>query len=254
MLAKVISRLFFPVPVICELLLAGLVLLWFTRRQRAGRVLVTLGTAALLLLGTSWVSSSFLNTLEQLYHPLDLSSLPAELTKSGNSIYVVVLGSGYSTDTRVDLDSRLSEDAIVRLVNGIQLCRKVESCKLILSGGPPAAPLAMEEVALSLGIPQQEIMLEEKSRNTEQEARFIQPIVGATPFILVTSASHMPRAMGLFRKLGMKPIAAPTDYLAKHGGTAVPDGIFPGSFGLYEAERTVYEYLGMAWEKLLGQI
>jgi uncharacterized SAM-binding protein YcdF (DUF218 family) len=254
MLAKIVSRLFFPVPVICELLVVGLVLLWFTRRQKTGKVFVTLGTAILLLLGISHVSGAFLRTLERRYHPLELASLPAELTKLGNSTYVVVLGSGYSTDPRVDLESHLSEDAMVRLVKGIQLCRQVESCKLILSGGPPAAPHVMRDVALSLGIPLQEIILEEKSRDTEQEARFIKPMVGTSPFLLVTSASHMPRAMGLFRKLGMQPIADPTDYIAKRGGAAVPDGICPGSFGLYEAERTVYEYLGMAWGKLRGQI
>ncbi len=254
MLVKIVSRLFFPVPVICELLLAGVVLLWFTRRQKAGKVLVTIGTALLLVLGTGWVPGFFLRTLEQRYPPLELSSLPAEVTQSANGAFIVVLGSGYSADRRVDLNSHLSQDALARLLEGVQTCRKVESCKLVLSGGPPAAAQTMRDVALSLGTPQQEIILEEKSRNTEQEARFIKPMVGSTPFILVTSASHMPRAMGLFRKLGMQPIAAPTDYIAKRGGSVVPDGIYPGSFGLFEAERLVYECLGIAWEKLRGQI
>ena len=254
MLARFISRLVFPVPMICELMLAGVVLLWFTRRQNAGKVLVTVGTTILLLLSLGHVSGFFLRTLERRYRPLVLSSLPTELTKSGNSTYIVVLGSGYSTDPRVDLDSHLSEDGLARLVKGIQLCRQMASCKLILSGGPPAAPQAMREIALSLGVPQQKIILEVKSRNTEQEARFIKPTVGATPFILVTSALHMPRAMGLFKKLGMQPIAAPTDYIVKSGGSIFPDGIYPGSFSLVEAERTVHEYLGVAWEKLRGQI
>ena len=254
MLEKLVSRLFFPVPVICELLLIGLALLWFTRRQKAGKVLVTAGTLLLLLLGNNHVSGIFLRTLEQRYPPLVLPSVPAASGRSDADIHVVVLGSGYSPDARVDLDSRLSQDAVVRLVKGVRLCRKLDGCKLILSGGPPASAQTMRSIALSLGIPQQEIILEENSYNTEQEARFIKPTVGTKPFLLVTSASHMPRAMALFRKLGMQPIAAPTDFLAKQGGPAVPDGIYPGSFGLFEAERTVYEYLGMTWEKLIGKI
>jgi uncharacterized SAM-binding protein YcdF (DUF218 family) len=254
MLEKIVSRLLFPVPVICELLLSGLILLWFTRRQKAGKILVTAGSLLLFLLGNSGVSDVFLKTLEQRYHPVNLSALPAPLGKPGSNTYIVMLGSGYSTDPHVDLDSLLSEDAIVRLVHSVQLCREMGSCKLILSGGPPPAPRAMQKIALSLGIPQQDIILEEKSRNTYQEALFIKPMVGNTPFLLVTSASHMPRAMDLFRKQGMQPIAAPTDYLAKQGGAIVPDAIYPGTYGLHEAERTVYEYLGIMWEKLLGQI
>ena len=253
MLVKIVSRLLFPVPVICEVLALGLILLWFTRRQKAGKILVTVGTVMLLLLGNGRISAVFLRTLEQRCHPDTLSSRPAA-TGSMNETTIVVLGSSYSPDPRIDLDSHLSEDGLVRLIKGIRLCRKLAGCKLILSGGPPAAAQTMGKIALSLGVGQQDIILEEHSHNTEQEARFIKPTVGATPFLLVTSASHMPRAMGLFRKLGMQPTAAPTDYLAKQGDALAPYDLYPGFFGLYEAERTVYEYLGIEWEKLLGQI
>ncbi|HET7102244.1 MAG TPA: ElyC/SanA/YdcF family protein [Terriglobia bacterium] len=254
MLVKIVSRFFFPVPVICALLLIGLALLWFTRRQKAGKVVLTAGTLMLLALSCGPLSTIFLRTLEQRYPPVAPASLQAAAGKSRGSTCIVVLGSGYSPDPSVDLDSHLSQDGVVRLLKGIQLCRQAASCKLVLSGGPVAAAQTMGKIALSMGIKQQDIILEERSRNTEEEARFVQPTVGASPFLLVTSASHMPRAMGLFRKLGMQPIAAPTDYLAKTGGPFSPDNYYPGTGRLSEAERTVYEYLGMAWEKLLGQI
>jgi uncharacterized SAM-binding protein YcdF (DUF218 family) len=254
MMEKIVSRLLFPVPVISEVLVLGLVLLWLTRKQKAGKVLVTAGTLMLLLLGNSQISAILLRTLEQRYHPVALSSVPALPEKSANGTYIVVLGSGYSPDSRIDLLSHLSEDAMVRLVEGVRLCRKVAGCKLILSGGPSAAAQTMGKIALSLGVDQRDITLEEHSGDTEQEALFIKPIVGEAPFLLVTSASHMPRAMALFRKQDMNPKAIPTDYLAKKGVGTVPGEIYPGFYGLYEAERTVYEYLGLAWEKLLGQI
>jgi uncharacterized SAM-binding protein YcdF (DUF218 family) len=254
MLVKIISRLLFPVSVICELLIAGLVLIWFTRRQKAGKILLTAGTVMLLALGCAPLPTALLRTLEQRYHPIASASLQAVAGKPGSTTYIVVLGGGFSPDPSVDLVSHISQDAVVRLVQGMLLCRKLQSCKLVLSGGPPAAAQTMDQIALEMGISEQDIILEEYSRNTEEEARNVKPIVGATPFLLVTSASHMPRAMGLFRKLGMQPIAAPTDYLAKKGGAISPDRYYPGSGGLFVAERTVYEYLGMAWEKLLGQI
>ncbi|MEJ2009016.1 MAG: ElyC/SanA/YdcF family protein [Acidobacteriota bacterium] len=250
-LEKIVSRLLFPVPVICGVLALGAILLWFTRRQKAGKVLVTIVAILLPLLANGQVSGVFLRTLEQRYHPVVLSSQPAA---AGSEPYIVVLGSGYSPGPGIDLDSRLSEDGMVRLVEGVQLCRKLTGCKLILSGGPPAMAQTMGQIAHSLGIAQQQIILEEHSRNTEQEAQFIRPTVGTTPFLLVTSASHMPRAMDLFRTLGMKPIAAPTDYLAKPSVRLVPNDIYPDYYGLHEITRTVYEYLGIEWEKLLGQI
>lgn len=254
MVEKIFSHLLFPVPVICEILVLGIVLLWFTRRQTAGKILVTVGALTLLLMSNSLVSGVLLRTLEQRYHPVALPTLSSGSTGSANESYVVVLGSGYSPDPRIDLDSHLSEDGLARLLEGVRLCRKLAGCKLILSGGPPAAADAMEKIAMSLDVNRQDIILEEHSRNTEQEAQFVKPTVGAAPFFLVTSASHMPRAMALFTKLGMKPAATPTDYLAVESNAIVPDEIFPGSYGLRAAERAVYEYLGLAWEKFLGQI
>ena len=254
MLVKIVSRLFFPVPVICELLVVGLVLIWFTRRLKAGKVLITAGTLMLVALSCPPLPTILLRTLEQRYHPVAPASLQAAAGKSRGRTCIVVLGSGYSPDPSVDLNSHLSQDGVARLLEGIQLCRQAASCKLVLSGGPPPAAQTMGKIALSMGIKQQDIILEKHSRNTEDEARFLQPTIGASPFLLVTSASHMPRAMDLFRKLGMKPIAAPTDYLAKTGGPFSPGYYYPSSGGLSLAERSVYEYLGMAWERLLGQI
>ena len=254
MLVKIVSRLLFPVPIICEVLIVGLALLWFTRRQKAGKIVVTAGTFMLLALGCGPISAIFLRTLEHRYPPVQPASLQAAAGKLAGSTCIVVLGSGFSPDPTVDLDSHLSQDGVVRLLTGIQLCRQATSCKLILSGGPPAAAETMRKIALSMGIEQKDMVLEQHSRNTEEEARFLQPTLGAHPFLLVTSASHMPRAMGLFRKLGMKPIAAPTGYLAATSRSLSPDHFYPSSGGLSMAERAVYEYLGMAWEKLLGQL
>jgi len=254
MLVKIISPLFFPVPLISEILALGLALLWFTRRQKEGKVLVTLGAALLLLLGNPGISAALLRPLEQRYPPLALSSWQGAASPLREGTFIVVLGGGYSTDPRVDVASHLAEATIARLTGGIELYREVPGSKLILSGGPPAQADDMAKVALALGVKEQDIILERKSRNTEQEAIFIVPTVGKAPFLLVTSASHMPRAMALFRKLGMNPVAAPTDFLAKRTRGWGPDDIYPSYYGLYEAERSVYECLGIAWEKLNHEI
>lgn len=254
MLVKIVSPLFFPVPLICEILLLGLILLWFTRRQRAGKVLVTLAAALLLFLGNRRISATFLRPLEQRFSPLGFrspASVPSAIRKSR---FIVVLGGGYSADPHIDVLSRLTEESIVRLTAGVLLYKSLPGCKLILSGGPPAQANTMAKIALALGVSKADLILETNSHSTEQEALFLVPTVGKAPFVMVTSASHMPRAMALFRKLGMNPIAAPTDYLAKAGGGLRPEDAYPGYYGLYEAERAVYEHLGIAWERLNHEI
>jgi uncharacterized SAM-binding protein YcdF (DUF218 family) len=254
MFVKIVSPLFFPLPVVCETLALGLALLWFTRKQKTGKVLVTLGAAMLVLVGNRGISAALLRSLEQRYRPVALASLPGGPRGSARVWFVVVLGGDFSSDPRIDTASRLSQETIARLVEGVSLCKEPSQCKLILSGGPPGQAEAMRDVALALGVRQAEIVLESNSHNTEQEGVFIAPTVGKAPFLLVTSASHMPRAMALLRKQGMNPIAAPTDYLAKQHEKSIPEDMYPGYYGLYEATRAVYEYLGLTWERLNGEI
>ncbi len=102
---------------------------------------------------------------------------------------------------------------MVRLIEGVRLHREIPGSKLILSGDNDSAE-GMATMAEALGVSGEDIVPAFEPRDTEEESQQIAPIVGAQRFILVTSASHMPRAMGLFRKRGLQPIAAPTDYLA----------------------------------------
>ena len=72
-------------------------------------------------------------------------------------------------------------------------------------------------------------------------------LVGSEPFILVTSASHMPRSMVLFKSLGLNPIPAPTDFhKAKFRGFFV----LPRFDAFDQSQRAMYEYIGMLWVKI----
>mgnify|MGYP005654535111 CR=1 FL=1 len=63
------------------------------------------------------------------------------------------------------------------------------------------------------GVDRENIIIEKKARDTKDHPIYVKEIVGKDKFVLVRSASHMPRAMGLFKKHGMEPIPAPTDYM-----------------------------------------
>jgi uncharacterized SAM-binding protein YcdF (DUF218 family) len=112
----------------------------------------------------------------------------------------------------------------------------------------------MAQLAQDLGVGRKDMILEAQSRDTEDEARLVAPIVGEQPFILVTEASHMPRAMALFRKHGTHPIADPVSFRISHSQAITPDDVFPGAEKLCSSEKAIYEYLGLAWEKIRGKI
>ena len=90
----------------------------------------------------------------------------------------------------------------------------------------------MARVALIMGVNPPDIILESASRDTEEQARLIKPMVGREKFFLVTSASHLPRAMAMFHKLGLEPVAAPVGHLVQQAPHWSPGSLFPASGGL----------------------
>jgi len=234
------------------ILLLGLILLSLTRRRKAGKIFVLIGIIFLGMLSYDGVSDRLLRPLEYQYPPL------LSLENIQNVKWIVVLGGGHTSDSKLPITSQVSEASLIRLVEGIRLYRGVPKSKLILSGGRPFEKISnaqvLADVAIAIGVKKQDLILEDISKDTEDEARLIQEIVSQERFILVTSASHMPRSMALFKKLGMDPIPAPTDYLVKESQKMSPGMFYPGVSGLSKAERAFHEYLGIVWSKLRGQI
>jgi uncharacterized SAM-binding protein YcdF (DUF218 family) len=252
LLKKLLAPLLLPLPLTALLLAAGLLLLWFTRRQKAGKVMVTAASALLILLSYDVVSDRLLRPVERYYPPV---AAPAAV---GPPVaWVVVLGGGSYAEDAVPITSRLSGQSLYRLVEGIRLHRQLPGSRLILSGGSAfgSTPDAesMPELARQLGVEPQSMVLEAESRDTEDEVRLLKPVVGDARFYLVTSASHMPRAVALFTAAGMKPIPAPTNYRVLGNRELAPTDFYPSSAGLMKAEIAIYEGLGLLWAKLRGK-
>jgi uncharacterized SAM-binding protein YcdF (DUF218 family) len=251
---KIVGPFFFPLSLCLEIFLIGLFLLWLTRKKKAGKIFVSVGVILLILCTYGAIPRLLLKPLEYRYPPLlSVKDLP-EIR------WIVVLGAGHTSDPRMPANSQLYHSSLARLVEGIRLHYSLPGSKLILSGGALYDPVpeseVLADVALALRVDKQNLILESLSKDTEEDAILIQKMVGKDAFVLVTSASHMPRAMGLFRKLGMHPIPAPTDYGIKEslGEEINPGMFFPGSTDLQNAEAAVYEYLGLAWAKLRNRI
>lgn len=247
---KIAAPLFFPVAVVLLFLILGLFLLILSRRKKTGKVFILIGVLLLGMLSYEAVSESLLKPLEGMYPPL-IHPVNMEDVR-----WVVVLGGGHTSDPKLPVTSQISDLSLIRLVEGIRLHREIPKSKLILSGGKVFDPVSeanvMAEVAIAVGIKKEDLVLEEDSKNTQDQARFIYGIVKQERFILVTSASHMPRSMILFKKIGMHPIPAPTEYQVKESRETTPKRFYPTADGLMKAERAFYEYIGLVWTKMTG--
>jgi len=239
---KMVGLCLSPLSVVLLLGLAGLLLVRRGRR-RPGRGLLTAAAAMLLLVAYGIPGDWIARRLES-RHPPFPDSRPAAR--------VVVLGGDYSFSPRIPARNHVGSSSLARVVEGVRIYRLQESgCMLVLSGAGVAE--GMRAVALDLGVPEEHIVLDTASRDTGDQARLLREILAGAPFALVTSASHMPRAMGLFRHQGLEPIAAPTDYLCKPGSGRSFHSAFPAASRIRTCERVIQETLGLLWSRLRGQ-
>lgn len=108
----------------------------------------------------------------------------------------------------------------------------------------------LAKAAILMGVSENDIVRESKSLDTSDQAKFISGIVGRNQFILVTSAIHMPRSIALFRKFGMNPIAAPTNFISTEQSHISIESFFPTPGSLGKAQVAIHEYIGLLWVSL----
>ncbi len=242
---KILSPFLLPVPLCLEILLLGLLLLWFTRRQQTGKVVITAGVLLSCLFSFGPVPDYFLADLEYRYNPLLQGRVDG-------ARWIVVLGDGFFCDTGLPPGNQVPPTGIFRLIEGVRLLRENPHARLIFTGHE-VAPI-MAGVAKVMGVADNEIVIEPTPRDTEEEAKAVSLLVGGDRFILVTSAAHMPRAMALFEKEGLRPTPAPAEYLVRKSQCPLPHAAIPSPEGFRTSTTAVYEHLGLAWLKLRGRI
>lgn len=244
-LKKLVSRFFFPLSLVMALLIIGAVL------ARGRRKVLMTGIAILYLFSFGPFGYLMLYPLESRSAPVSVSTLHKEVR------WIVVLGGGSRADKALPPEDRLSDASLKRLMEGLRLARLLPKARLVLSGGdyrgnPPEA-VVMSQVVLNQGFAHERIVLESASWDTQEQARYLKDRLGHVPFYLVTSASHMPRAIRLFKRIGTQPMAAPTDFRAVWEPLQIND-FFPQAGALADTERAFYEYLGLLWGLLRGYI
>ena len=213
------------------------------RRRRMGIWLIGTGAALGYLASTSLIGNALIAPLESQYPALDAA-------QAAGVKNIVVLGSGYEPREHIPVTGAFDADGLARIVEGVRLARARPDSRLVVSGGAlqgfmPVA-LGYARLAADLGIDPAAIVVRDRAVNTEQEAQDMAALLGPEPFILVTSAYHMPRAMRLMHRAGTNPIPAPTGQILRAQHAAERFGLIPGSRGLRKTEAALHEYLGLA--------
>lgn len=245
-LKKVVGGLLLPLPFLLLLMGLAITLLWFTRWQKTAKGLMTASWLILLLLSLQPIADRLLQPLEESY--------PTRQQNDGVN-YIVVLGEGYTWNPDWAPSSNLFANNLPRVTEAVRLWRTQPEARLVFTGAaaignPVPTAEAGARVAESLGVPKTHIITLDTARDTEDEAQAVAKLIGQQPFILLTSASHLPRAMIFFHQAGMDPLPAPANQLAISSPLNPWEQAFPSPVWLMHSDRVVYETLGRLWQKL----
>ncbi|MBT0726949.1 envelope biogenesis factor ElyC [Rosenbergiella australiborealis] len=243
-LKKIIGGLLLPLPLSLIILGIGLLLLWCSHRQRLAKILLTGGWGLLLLLSLQPVADGLLTPFENQYPTLNHPPRVAA---------IVVLGGGYTYNPEWAPSSNLLGNSLPRVAEGVRQWRMNPTAELIFTGAAASdnsrsSASVAAEVAQTLGVPKDKLITLTSPRDTHQEALAVRQLIGNKPFILVTSANHLPRAIRFFTAEQLSPIPAPANQLAIHSPLNFWERILPSSFWLGHSERAWYESLGRAWQ------
>ncbi len=248
-IAKTLLYLILPPAGMIVLMGAGFLVIRF--QPVRGRILVASGFLLLYLFSIGPVAEALLEPLESYAPPLKERTIRADA--------IVVLGGGVVDLSWVGLPAEPSGAALARLMHGITLYRTLHLPLVLMGGnGDPSREVtsdadAMGRVAREQGVRARELVLENKSRNTLEGARSLGSLIKGKRIVLVTSAYHMKRAGGMFKKAGFDVIPAPTAYLSEKRDIT-PYSFLPQASSLHASSAACSEHISLFWYRLTKAI
>lgn len=254
-LAKVLWFVLQPSSLMVGAVLAGAALAG-TKWRRLARTLLWGGGLALLIGGLSPLGDALIRPLEYRFQRPDLDRTEPSITG------VIVLGGGEDGQALGSPQLAALNEAAERYTEAVALARRLPEARLVFTGGsgrlltvePPEAATAAR-LFDALGVDKSRITLETKSRDTYENALFTARMLKPKPderWLLVTSAWHMPRAIGCFRMAGFAVEAWPVDYRSPRRldmtriHRSIPEG-------LRRIDFVVREYVGLVVYYLVGR-
>jgi len=252
------SKIFWMLASPIDLLLAGAlvgVLLGHGRHARFGRALALAAILILVAAATLPVGLLLIAPLEDRFPPP-----PADLPPPEG---IIVLGGAIDDLASAARGQTVFDEGGERLTEAVILARRYPQARIAytggsasLTGGTSTEALQARNFMVAMGVAPERVTIEDKSRNTDENARFTAAIVHPQPSqrrLIVTSAFHMPRAMGVFEKAGFHPIAYPVAFRTL-GGEGDPRVILDPAKNLSIFQLALHEWIGLAAYWASGRI
>lgn len=253
-LSKTLGVLVLPTNFLIVLALVG-ALLTATRFARVGRRMMIAAIALLAVAAFSPLGNLLL-------YPLESRFPQADTAQGAAPDGIVVLGGPIDTDLSVAHGMPVITSSPDRIVAAAALARRYPNARIVFSGGSSSL-ISNEQreadyaAALfeSLGIDKTRLIMDRDSRNTYENAVFSKKLAAPKPgerWLLVTSAYHMPRSIGLFRKVGFAIEPYPVDWRVGRGADVFAFTQFSLD-GLLRTDVGVREWLGLVAYRLAGR-
>jgi uncharacterized SAM-binding protein YcdF (DUF218 family) len=245
-LSKSVGVLSLPSHLMIGLGIIGLILL-LTRFSSTGRKLVVASVLLLAVCGISPLGNLLLYPLE--------ARFPAWDGTHGAPDGIVVLGGAIEPNLSQAHGVPVFSASVDRILAAAGLARRYPKARIIFTGGNPnlifsntakEADFALP-VLESFGLPADRLTMERRARNTMENAAFSRELASPKAgerWLLVTSAYHMARSVGVFRKAGFAVEAFPVDWrLGERSALLRPPGSFVG--GLARVDTALREWTGL---------
>lgn len=250
--SKIFGIVIQPANVLLILLCLGAVLLW-TRWRRGARWIVTVTALAAFALATLPVATWPIVVLENRFQVSPV--LPAEVDG------IITLGGIVNQFISAARGQTSVGPGAERLTEFALLARRYPAARLVFTGG--SGDLFKQDLKEAdylrpfldkLGLAGRDVIFEDQSRNTFENAVFSKRLVEPAAdevWVLITSAMHMPRAVGVFRQAGWKVIAYPVSFATD--GRYQTEFQFSLGRGLGNTTRWLHEWMGLAAYWLTGR-
>jgi len=235
--------------------LLGLILL-VTGRRKTGWFACFLGVAIIAVAASPITAGKLNRGLEQMYPAVAVDKAPL-------ADVIVILGGGLDADLPPRSDSEFN-GAGDRLRHGARLYVAARAPIVVTTGGPlfkmsKAKSEAIESIDVlgEWGVGKRAVIPEPDARNTYENAVNTATLMherGLRRALLVTSASHMPRSMAVFKSQGIDVIAQPVDFVFVEDDAPEVLSWMPSSTGLFLTEKALKEYLGFIVYRWRGWI
>jgi uncharacterized SAM-binding protein YcdF (DUF218 family) len=259
---KLVKYALYPLTWVLLVMMLTTLWLWLpvtAERLRRARIGAVTGLALLLAISSPLVARPLLGSLEAWHsQPPPLMDEPYDA--------IVVLGGGVLEPGTLRPSADLSSYSKNRVTCGVDLYEQGYAPKLVFSGGNGHAfkdgmkdAQEMKRWAERLGISKDVIVMEDLSRTTYENAAETKRLLGPASIVLVTSASHLPRATALFRNQGFQVTPMPCDFFVQNRPEDTlqrldPFDILPNDRAIEQTTGAVTEWAGMAIYWLTGKL